>query len=70
MLNTSELAQRLNVIPNTITNYLNKHKNPEKFKQWTKNKDPDGIAWQKKESRKGRSNIFEPIEKVEQKETP
>ncbi|MDJ0719531.1 MAG: hypothetical protein QNJ54_35810 [Prochloraceae cyanobacterium] len=62
-LNTLELAQRLNVIPKTINNYLNKNKNPEKFKQWTKKKDPDGIAWQKREPKIGRSNMFEPIEK-------
>ena len=68
-LNTLELAQRLNVIPKTINNYLNKNKNPEKFKQWTKKKDPDGIAWQKREPKIGRSNMFEPIEKVEQEET-
>lgn len=41
-LNQSELAQRLNVHPSTIRNW--KHKS--EFKQWSREKDPDAIAWQ------------------------
>ena len=67
LLTTSELARRLKVKLKTLTNYL--QKNPGNFKNWTKKKDPDGIAWQKTDRKKGRSNMFEPIEKVEQEET-
>ncbi|NEO27270.1 MAG: hypothetical protein F6K03_10320 [Kamptonema sp. SIO4C4] len=38
----AELAKRLNVHSGTIT----KHKGDDNFSEWSRKKDPEGIAWQ------------------------
>ncbi|MBU7581529.1 MAG: hypothetical protein KAF91_01205 [Nostoc sp. TH1S01] len=58
-LTADELAERLQVKPATLRSIFNKNK--EKFSRWTKKHDPDGIAWQRTDVKKGRCWLFVPI---------
>ncbi len=57
-LTRTQLGKRLGLNPNSISNFL--YKQPDQFSQWTKKKDPDGLAWRRTE-KKGRSYFFTPV---------
>jgi hypothetical protein len=60
-LSSNQLAERLGLNRDTITNFLSKQ--PNKFSQWTQKKDPEGLAWQKTEKQgRGRSHFFSPVQ--------
>ncbi|MBD2345543.1 hypothetical protein [Anabaena subtropica] len=58
-LTADELAERLQVKPDTLRSIFNRNK--EKFPRWAKKHDPDGIAWQRTDVKKGRCWLFVPI---------
>lgn len=58
ILTKQELAKRLGVTIQTLQNRVTPSK-IKHFHQWTKNKDPDGIAWQKK--KEGKITYFSPV---------
>ena len=66
-LTLSELAERLNRKPRTIRDKRNK--GLEGFIKWTKQKDPDGIAWQRSEEKRAGSYLFFPVDKAQEEET-
>lgn len=44
------LNKRFNQLEGSVTKMKSKHKNnPQRFTEWTKTKDPDGIAWEFRE---------------------
>ena len=58
-LTSDELAQRLQVKPDTLRSIFNRNK--ERFPKWAKRHDPDGWAWQRNDMKKGRCWLFVPI---------
>lgn len=58
-LTADELAERLQVKPDTLRSIFNRNK--EKFPKWAKKHDPDGIAWQRTDVKKGRCWLFVPV---------
>ena len=63
-LTLSELAERLDRKPRTIRDKRNK--GLEEFIKWTKQKDPDGVAWQRSEQKEGKSYLFFPVKNTQQ----
>ncbi|MEH2025681.1 hypothetical protein [Nostoc sp.] len=58
-LTSDELAERLQVRPDKLRATF--YRNKEKFPRWAKKHDPDGIAWQRTDVKKGRCWLFVPI---------
>ncbi|MDB9305570.1 hypothetical protein PN488_14490 [Nodularia spumigena CS-591/12] len=58
-LTSDELAERLQVKPGTLRSIFNRNK--EKFPRWAKKHDPDSIAWQRTDVKKGRCWLFVPV---------
>ncbi|OCQ99344.1 hypothetical protein BCD64_12415 [Nostoc sp. MBR 210] len=58
-LTADELAERLQVKSDTLRATF--YRNQEKFPRWAKKHDPDGIAWQRTDVKKGRCWLFVPI---------
>ncbi|MFN6562267.1 MAG: hypothetical protein RMY28_021085 [Nostoc sp. ChiSLP01] len=58
-LTSDELAERLQVRPDTLRSIF--YKNKEKFPRWAKKHDPDSIAWQRTDVKKGRCWLFVPM---------
>ncbi|WP_414549235.1 hypothetical protein [Anabaena sp. CCY 0017] len=58
-LTSDELAERLQVKPSTLRSIFNRNK--EKFPRWAKKHDPDSIAWQRTDVKKGRCCLFVPV---------
>jgi AraC-like DNA-binding protein len=63
-LTLEDLAKRLNASPRTVRNTF--YKARAEFLQWSQKRDPEGIAWQKSNKKKGRSSLFVPISEVKQ----
>ncbi|MGK7937510.1 MAG: hypothetical protein AB4206_17220 [Xenococcaceae cyanobacterium] len=61
-LTRSQLGKRLGLNPKSISNFL--YKQPNDFSQWTRKKDPEGIAWQKDSKKEGRTYFFIPVQKI------
>ncbi len=61
-LTGDELAERWNAKSNTISTMWNKYKNTYKFHRWSKNQDPEGMAWERTDKKKGRSWLFIPVQ--------
>jgi hypothetical protein len=59
-LTREQLARRLNVVTGTLQNAIGP-KRIASFPEWTKNKDPDGIAWQRTR-RKDNIWYFSPVD--------
>lgn len=57
-LTLEELAKRLNRKPRSIRNEV--YKNPTEFTNWTKERDPEGIGWQRSDKKRERSVIYIP----------
>jgi hypothetical protein len=55
-LDAETLAKRLNRRPRSMLNVF--YENPSEFAQWSKQRDPDGIAWRRSPKKKGRSILF------------
>jgi hypothetical protein len=66
-LTLSELAERLGRKPRTIN--VKRNEGLEEFLEWTKQKDPDGIAWERSEEKQGRFYLFFPIEEAKEEVT-
>lgn len=58
-LTSSELAKRLRLKTRSLINAVTKYK--DDFPEWTSKKDPDGIAWQKSDEKRGRSPLYVPL---------
>lgn len=58
-LTTSELAKRLGLQPQSLTNAVSRQK--EAFPEWSKKRDPDGISWQRSNEKKGIARLFIPM---------
>ncbi|WP_107670689.1 hypothetical protein [Cyanothece sp. BG0011] len=58
-LTSSELAKRLGLQPQSVSNAISKK--GKKFPEWSQKRDPDGIAWQKSEKKEGRNWLFSPL---------
>jgi len=65
-LTLSELAERLRRKPKTIN--AKRNEGLEIFLEWTKKKDPDGIAWQRSDKKQGKSYLFFPVEEAQNEE--
>jgi hypothetical protein len=63
-LTLSELAERLGRKPRTIT--VKRNESLEEFLKWTKQKDPDGIAWERSEEKQGKSYLYFPVEEAKE----
>ena len=63
-LTGDELAERWNAKSNTISAMWNKYKNTYKFHRWSKNQDPEGMAWERTDKKKGRSWLFIPVQEL------
>lgn len=61
-LTLEELAKRLKRKPASIQ--VERSKNPTRFTNWTKQRDPEGIGWQSK--KRGRSVIYIPVPEPKQ----
>ncbi|MEH2235135.1 hypothetical protein [Nostoc sp.] len=61
-LTSDKLAERLQVKLDTLRSIFNR--NPDKFPKWSKKHDPDGMAWQRSDMKKGRSWLFVPINEI------
>lgn len=61
-LTLEELAKRLKRKPASIQ--VERSKNPTRFTNWTKQRDPEGIGWQSK--KRGRSVIYIPAPEPKQ----
>lgn len=62
VLTLEELAKRLKRKPATIQ--VERSKNPTRFTDWTRQRDPEGIGWQSK--KRGRSVIYIPVPEPKQ----
>ncbi len=58
-LNTRQLAERLKLQHQTIMNMM--YNKPEQFPQWSQERDPEGIAWQRSSEKNGKLTLFSPI---------
>lgn len=65
-LTLPELAERLNRRPRTIRGKINEGLN--EFVKWTREKDPDDIAWQRNEQKKRGLYLFSPVEELKEEE--
>lgn len=59
-LTANELAERLGVKPTAVGDVSSKR--PHQFLQWSRKKDPEGIAWQQIDEKRGRSWLFTPVQ--------
>lgn len=59
-LTVDDLAKRLKLSRGTILNMV--YNKPTKFLEWVKKRDPEGLGWQRSESKKGRPWFFTPVE--------
>ncbi|HLO52153.1 MAG TPA: hypothetical protein VK211_27380 [Kamptonema sp.] len=55
-LSVDDLAKRLKLSRQTILN--NVYSPPNKFLEWVKQRDPEGLGWQRSKKKKGRSWLF------------
>ncbi|MBP0014215.1 MAG: hypothetical protein J7545_18140 [Roseofilum sp. SBFL] len=58
-LNTRQLAERLKLQHQTIMNMM--YNKPEQFPQWSQERDPEGIAWQRSSEKNGKLTLFSPV---------
>ena len=58
-LTADELAERLKLKPRSVLSIL--YEKPAEFPQWSQKRDPDGIAWQRSDKKKGRVRLFIPV---------
>ena len=58
-LTSSELSERLGIQLKSLSNAT--HKQGKNFPEWSKQRDPEGISWQKSKEKRGRSCLFTPI---------
>jgi hypothetical protein len=63
-LTADELAERWNTKSNTVTVMWNKYKNTYKFHRWSQKQDPEHVAWERTDKKKGRSWLFIPVAEV------
>jgi hypothetical protein len=59
-LTSSELAKRLGLKQRSFSNAVANY--GDKFPEWSKKRDPDGISWQKSDEKKGSSRLFIPVD--------
>lgn len=66
-LKVDDLAKRLKLKRRTILTML--YTKPNDFQDWSKKRDPDGIAWQhnSRKGEKGKSMLFIPIQETKEK---
>jgi hypothetical protein len=62
-LTPEELAQRLHLGHRTVLNVM--YNRPDELPQWTKKRDPDGIAWQRSGRKKGRTWLLIPVKNTQ-----
>ena len=60
-LTADELAERWNTKASTVNTMWNKYKNTYKFHRWSKKQDPEDVAWERADKKKGRSWLFIPV---------
>ena len=58
-LTPDELAKRLQRKPRSLLEMW--YTKPAEFPQWSQKRDPDGIAWERSDRKKGRSWLFIPV---------
>jgi hypothetical protein len=63
-LTRDDLAKRLNVSSHTVRHAS--YKDRAEFLQWSQKRDPEGIAWQKNDEKKGRPTLFSPVSETKQ----
>ena len=63
-LTVDELAKRLKRKRRSILN--EEYINPDTFTDWTKERDPEGIGWQRSEKKRGRSVVYIPAPEPKQ----
>ncbi|MEH2339244.1 hypothetical protein [Nostoc sp.] len=63
-LTAEELAKRLKIKPRSVMD--TSYKKPAEFPQWSQKRDPDAIAWQRSDKRKGRISLFIPVQEASQ----